>query len=70
MTRKQLHKVMLAHRFLAVRWNDGHVTATNSIIALHGRILRGFPLDDTETKIVSCRPIGFQEYISLKIPYF
>jgi hypothetical protein len=68
LTRKQLAKQLQRFEFIAARWSDGVVTGVNSRVALLG--LKRFPLDDTETRIMGFRPIGFQEYIRIKIPFY
>lgn len=69
LTRKQLHRACKSNKYIAVRWFDGVVTAINCKIADHARfdnVNKGNQL----TNLISWRPCSFQEYISLKTPFY
>lgn len=68
MTRWQLYNALKKFDYVAVRWKTGCVTGSNTKIALRSMVLKGFPADDTETRVMSFYPISFQEYIRIKTP--
>jgi hypothetical protein len=69
MTRKQLHKALSYHTYIAARWTDGVVTGINCRIANRIAVKTYRSLDETETSIVGFYPVSFQEYIRIKTPY-
>lgn len=67
LTKSQLDKIAKHHRFIAARWDDGEVTGINTKSFSGGVNANQSP--ESKSRIVSYRPIGFQEYLSLKIGF-
>ena len=68
-TRKQLHEICKNNKYIAVRWFDGVVTAINCKIADHARF-NNVKKGNQPTRFIGWWPCSFQEYISLKTPFY
>ena len=69
LTRKQLHEACKKNRYIAIRWTDGLLTAINCRIVNHSRF-NNISKGNQSTNFIGFYPCSFQEYISLKTPFY
>jgi len=66
----QIHNVCQLHKYLLLRYPDGHYIAINCKVVNTKKLLKKFDKKpNAKTNFVSFRACSFMEYISLKTPF-
>ena len=71
LTTEQVLRIYHAHKYVAMREADGYEIAINTRIT-RTAIFKQVATPSRKkwrTRFVSCRPISFHEYISIKLPF-